>query len=260
MAPHRSFPLPWNATNGKRGRQTCEPNQATGTSLLHPYPEICDRSNMARPISRSTTFTPPYHNRLFFLNHEQHASPINTATLPPTANLADARHWHPYQIRMARKLANFDPTKLHWSVAAPYALSRSAFVRNTAARRVREAFRQELRRAGWDSDGRRLPQGGQDGQIQKFDLSGAVRLGLVKEPHAVTATTEEVRQSASWAVKTLFATHNRDMPQQNRSSTKNAGRKTTGDRTNRDASWKGRGERTNDTRSAGPTIRRVTHK
>ena len=215
---------------------------------------------MARPIFRATTFAPPNRNRLFFLNHEQHAAPINVATLTPTINLADARHWHPYQIRMARKLANFDPTKLHWSVATPHALSKSAFVRDTAARRVREAFRQELRRAGWDSDGRRLPQGGQDGRVQKFDLSGALRLGLVKEPYAVTATAEEVRQSASWAVKTLFATHNKAMPQQNRGFSKDASRKPTGDRTNRDASWKGHGDRANDTRSAGPTIRRITHR
>ena len=215
---------------------------------------------MARPIFRATTFAPPNRNRLFFLNHEQHAAPINVATLTPTINLADARHWHPYQIRMARKLANFDPTKLHWSVAAPHALSKSAFVRATAARRVREAFRQELHRAGWDSDGRRLPQGGQDGRIQKFDLSGALRLGLVKEPYAVTATAEEVRQSASWAVKTLFATHNKDMPHQTRGFSKDSDRKPFGDRTSKDANWKSYGNRTNGTRSAGPTIRRITHR
>jgi hypothetical protein len=215
---------------------------------------------MARPTSRATIFAPSTRNRLFFLNHEQHAAPINVASLTPTTNLADARHWHPYQIRMARKLANFDPTKLHWSVAAPHALSKSAFVRNTAARRVREAFRQELRRAGWDSDGRRLPQGGQDGRVQRFDLSGALKLGLVKEPYAVTATIEEVRQCASWAVETLFATHNKGMPQQNRGSSKDASRKPTGDRMSRDASRKGHGDRTNDKRSAGPPIRRITHK
>jgi hypothetical protein len=221
----------------------------------------CDHNcEMARPMSRATIFAPSTRNRLFYFNHEQHAAPINVATLTPTINLADARNWHPYQIRMARKLAEFDPTKLHWSVAVPHALSKSAFVRNTAGRRVREAFRQELRRAGWDSDGRRLPQGGQDGQVQKFDLSGAVKLGLVKEPCAVTATIEEVRQCASWAVETLFATHNKGMPQQNRGPSKDAGRKPTGDRMRWDASRKGHGDRTNDKRSAGPAIRRITHR
>jgi len=216
---------------------------------------------MSRSISRATkSFSPPPRNRLFFLNHEQHPAPINIASLTPTISLADARHCHPYQIRMARKLADFDPTRLHWSVAVPHGLSKSAFVRDTAARRVREAFRQELRRAGWDSDGRRLPEGGQDGRIPRFDLSGAVRLGLVKEPYAVTATTEEVRQSASWAVMTLSANRSKDILQQNRGSSRDPPRKVFGGSANKDANWRGHGDRASDTRSAGPTVRRITHK
>ena len=211
-------------------------------------------------MSRATSFAPSTRDRLFFINHEKHATPINTTTLTPTTVIADPKGYHPYHVRTVRKLANFDPTKLHWSVAAPHALSRSAFVRKTAARRVREAFRQELRREGWDSDGRRLPQGGQDGRVQRFDLSGALRLGLVKDAYAVTATAEEVRQSASWAVKTLLASHKRDMPQQQRSSPKDASRKAFGDRTNRGAGLRGHGDRTNDTKTTGPTIRRITHR
>lgn len=228
----------------------------------HFYNPSSDRDcRMARPISRATSSTPITRERLFFLNHEKHANPINTTTLTPTSVvIADPRGCHPYHVRTVRKLENFDPTKLHWSVAAPYALSRSAFVRKTAARRVREAFRQELRREGWDSDGRRLPQGGQDGRIQSFDLSGALRLGLVKEAYAVTATAEEVRQSASWAVKTLVATHRRDMSQQKRGSFRDENRKTFGDRTNRDAGWKGHGDRMKDTKSTGPIVRRITHR
>jgi len=214
---------------------------------------------MARPVSRATSFAANTRDRLFFLNHEKHATPINTTTLTPTTVITDARACHPYHVRMVRKLENFDPTKLHWAVAAPQALSRSAFVRKTAARRVREAFRQELRREGWDSDGRRLPEGGQDGRIQSFDLSGAFRLGLVKEAYAVTATAEEVRQSASWAVKTLVASHRKDMPKQRQGSFKDENRKPFGDRTNRNAGWKGHGVRTNDPKSTGPTIRRFTH-
>lgn len=208
---------------------------------------------MAKPVLRATSFAPNIRERLFFINHEKHTTPINTATLPPTINIADAKSCHPYHIRTVRKLANFDPTKLHWSVAAPHALSKSAFVRKTAVRRVREAFRQELRRAGWDSDGRRLPQGGQDGRIQRFDLSGALRLGLVKDTYAVTATAEEVRQSASWAVKTLFATHSKDMPQQRRGSVNHLVRRLSGDRTKQDASRKGH----DDVNSPDPTVRRT---
>lgn len=149
-------------------------------------------------------------NRLFFLNFEKNPLPLNTTTLPPTRAIALPRSADAYHIRTVRRLKAFDPKKLHWSVIAPYDLSKSALVRRTSARRVREAFRQELRLAGWDSEGRRTPEGGPDGRQRSCDLSGALKLALVKDAFAVTASAEEVRQSASWAVKRLFALQSED--------------------------------------------------
>jgi hypothetical protein len=179
---------------------------------------------MAKPRS----LPPVIRDRLFYFNYEKNPQPINVTTLVPTTTFADFKSSHPFHIRTARRLEQFDPTKLHWSVASPVDLSKSALVRKTAARRVREAFREELRRAGWSSDGQRRPEGGLDGTVRSYDLSGALKLGLVKESFAVTATSEEVRRSASWAVKTLSGLHSRD--KQQRPTKQYSGRKGTNDR------------------------------
>ena len=126
-------------------------------------------------------------------------------------------------------------------------MSKSALVRKTAARRVREAFRQELRIAGWNDDGQRRPEGGRDGTVRNFDLSGALRLHLSKEAFAVTATSEEVRQSASFAVKKLSELHSRDKQQYKRSTRQSSGRKVPGDHA-----------QSKETQSA--PVRRVSHR
>jgi hypothetical protein len=184
-------------------------------------------------------------DRLFFFNYEKNPQPINVTTLVPTTTFADFKSSHPFHIRTARRLDQFDPTKLHWFVASPADLSRSAMVRKTAARRVREAFRQELRRAGWNDDGKRSLEGGPDGIVRSYDLSGALRLGLVKEAFAVTATSEEVRRSASWAVKTLSGLHDKDKPQ--RFTKQYNGRKSTSDRAK-------------DAETQSVPIRRISHR
>lgn len=167
-------------------------------------------------------------DRLFYLNYERKPLPLNTTTLPPTRAIALPRSADAYHIRTVRRLEAFDPTKLHWSVIAPYDLSKSALVRRTSARRVREAFRQELRLAGWDSEGRRTPEGGPDGRQRSCDLSGALKLALVKDAFAVTASAEEVRQSASWAVKRLFALQSGDGPKQRRPFSRDSNRQRAG--------------------------------
>lgn len=180
---------------------------------------------MSKTISKANTSG---RNRLFFLNYEKNPLPLNTTTLPPTRAIALPRSADAYHIRTVRRLEAFDPTKLHWSVIAPYDLSKSALVRRTSARRVREAFRQELRLAGWDSEGRRTPEGGPDGRQRSCDLSGALKLALVKDAFAVTASTEEVRQSASWAVKRLFALQSEDRMRQKKWVSKDPSRQRAG--------------------------------
>ena len=183
---------------------------------------------MAKALPKSRSLTPLIRNRLFYFNYEKNPEPINVTTLFPTTTFADHRSSHPFHIKTKRSLDQFDPTKLHWTVASPVDLSRSALVRKTAARRVREAFREELRRAGWNDDGQRRLEGGPDGRVRSFDLSGALKLAMVKEAFAVTATSAEVRQSASWAVKTLSGLNRPD--QQQRPTKQYLGRKDKNDR------------------------------
>jgi hypothetical protein len=83
--------------------------------------------------------------------------------------------------------------------------------------------------------------------VRDFDLSGALRLNLVKEPVAVTATSEEVRESASLAVKTLLGLHSKDKQQDKRPNRKYSGRKGSGDRSQRE-----------ETQSV--PIRRISHR
>lgn len=186
-------------------------------------------------------------DRLFFFNYEKNPKPINVTTLVPTTLFVDFKSCHPFHIKTTRRLDQFDPTKLHWTVTSPLDLSKSALVRRTAARRVREAFRQELRCAGWNDDGRRIPEGGLDGTVRDFDLRGALRLNLVKEPVVVTATSEEIRESASLAVKTLLGLHSKDKQQDKRPNRRFSGQKRLGDL-----------EKREETQSV--PIRRISHR
>lgn len=197
---------------------------------------------MAKRVFPSVT-----RDRIFYFNYEKKPNPINVTTLVPTTTFADSKSNHPFHIKTTRRLAQFDPTKLHWTVNANVDLSKSALVRKTAARRVREAFREELRLAGWNDDGRRRPEGGPDGILRSFDLSGALRLQLVKEAFAVTATSEEVRQSASFAVKKLTELHNKDKPEYKRPTRQYSGRK-------------GLSDRAQSEQSQSVPIRRISHR
>lgn len=192
-------------------------------------------------------FPPVMRDRLFYMNYERNPKPLNVTTLIPTTLFADFKSAHPFHIKTTRRLAQFDPTKLHWTINSPVDLSKSALVRKTAARRAREAFRQELRLAGWNDDGRRIPEGGSDGTVPSFDLSGALRINLVKEAFAVTATIEEVRESASWAVKTLSELNSKHKQQDKRPNRQSSGRKGLGDRGQRE-----------ETQSV--PIRRISHR
>lgn len=164
--------------------------------------------SMSKPLVSKATSAPA--RRLLFINFERNAQPINVTTLRPTLNFTDPNSTHPYAIRTKRKLSAFDASKLHWAVSTPLDLSKSAYIRNRAARRVREAFRRELHRAGWDSEGRRLAEGGEEGgegtqRGWKGRLSGALKLGLVKDSFALTASEEEVRMNVAWALRTVIS-------------------------------------------------------
>jgi hypothetical protein len=111
---------------------------------------------------------------LFHFGFERNPRPINIATLFTTSMFADPGSRHPFHIRTVRRLKDFDATKLHWRVSSPMDLSKSGFVRDKAAKRVRQAFKDELKHMGWDAEGRRLPQTEETVAAREFDLSGAI--------------------------------------------------------------------------------------
>jgi hypothetical protein len=83
--------------------------------------------------------------------------------------------------------------------------------------------------------------------VRDFDLRGALRLNLVKEPVVVTATSEEIRESASLAVKTLLGLHSKDKQQDKRPNRRFSGQKRLGDL-----------EKREETQSV--PIRRISHR
>nr|OQO19427.1 hypothetical protein B0A51_12568 [Rachicladosporium sp. CCFEE 5018] len=140
--------------------------------------------------------------KLLYINFDPRPRPLNIAILETTRNLADPSSKHPFHIRTQRRLAAFDPTKLHWRVLAPTGLSKSAYVRDKVGKRVKEAFKDELRRQGWGPDGRRIAVDGA-GAEQERDLCGAALIGVVKDPIAITASMTAVRESVSQAVRKI---------------------------------------------------------
>lgn len=139
--------------------------------------------------------------RLFYLNYERNPEPLNVASHGPTVGIVNSHH--PFQIRTARRLSEFDPGKLHWRVGTPVDLSKSAFVRDRVRRRVQEAFTAELRERGWERDGSVRAGGSPDGRVQEQRLRGAAMLSMLKDATVLDAPAQEVREHARWAVSKL---------------------------------------------------------
>ncbi|KAK6435137.1 hypothetical protein LTR95_008675 [Oleoguttula sp. CCFEE 5521] len=149
--------------------------------------------------------------KLLYVNFDPRPRPLNIATLETTRNLADASSKHPFHIRTQRRLAAFDPTKLHWRVLTPTGLSKSAYIRDKVGKRIQEAFKDELRSQGWDPNGRRIAVEG-TGAEQERNLCGAVMIGVVKDPIAITASMDDVRESVSVAVRKIVQEQRGESP------------------------------------------------
>lgn len=140
---------------------------------------------------------------LLRFNFQRHPDPIHAASHGVTKSFADRHSAHPFHIRTLRRLASFDPTKLHWKVSVPVDLSRSAYIRDRTKRRVREAVAAELRARGWERDGSVRKGSGEDGTEQRKALGGAMGLGVLKDPAILLASGEEIREAARWVVDKL---------------------------------------------------------
>ncbi|KAK3673172.1 hypothetical protein LTR78_007012 [Recurvomyces mirabilis] len=155
----------------------------------------------------------PFHpSHLLRYVYEPRPDPINCTTLFPTREFATDPS-HPLHIRTKRKLAAFDPDNFHWRVQCPVDVSKRAFVRSWAAKRVGKVLRGKIgaalgRRQG---DGLVL-RGGEGGgglegardaaaAAEREGWIGALLVILTKDKISLTASDAEVRQSVEWLLE-----------------------------------------------------------
>ena len=131
---------------------------------------------------------------------EPNPKPINCCTYTSTKTFAAERD-HPLHIRTQRRLRDFDPEILHWTVKCPLELSKKAVVRNWAVRRVKEALRDELGAKGWDGDGRVI---GESDVGEKLGLKGALCILLNKNKRVMEASGEEVKSQCSRVLRKVL--------------------------------------------------------
>ena len=153
--------------------------------------------HITKPVAES-------RKHLFDYKFERSPRPINCMTFGFTRDTADDRT-HPLHTKIRRQLAAFDSNKLHYSVTCSLDISKKATIRNWACRRVKEAFRQELRARGYASDGSPLHATRPEVVSEAgTGLKGALRIMLAKDPFALTATTEDVRSNCQWLLKRII--------------------------------------------------------
>lgn len=112
--------------------------------------------------------------------------------------LQDERH--PLHIGEHRKLAGWDPDRLHWAIKHPNNLNKKKVVRTWASRRVKEALIAELRNHGWDREGRALDTEAV-GQSEK-SLKGT--LNVLLSDAAITAPYSSIVDQCRRALDKVF--------------------------------------------------------
>jgi len=143
---------------------------------------------------------------LLRFQYQPSPQPVNCATLTSTTFIAEDAS-NPFYIRTQRRLARFDPTKLHWRVQCPKEVSGKTLIRGWANRRVHNAFAACLQDRGWDRDGRLIEkdeaaQGG--AERSKQGIGGALLMILTKDKLALTASKEEVKETAAWVLQRVM--------------------------------------------------------
>jgi len=127
---------------------------------------------------------------------------INVATNGLSKEFAQDER-HPLSIPSAAKLMDFDHNKLHWrikTVAKPLA---RATVRSHAIRKARLGIIQELKRRGYDQDGRVISsENAQTSRKVKPDLKGAMVLNLEQDVllMSLKATEDSCKHIVNWLI------------------------------------------------------------
>lgn len=173
---------------------------------------------VARTIVRSTKSTrqtvrplqpQSQHRSHGFVNivYEPHPDPINCTVLTPTRDALTDRA-HPFHIRVARRAASFEPGKLHWRTTAHPDVCKKAFIRLTAARRLANAFVLKLKEGGYERDGSRVQKDSQPA------LSGALVIKLRAQSESLTASKDDLCETAGWLLKEVVAMRGKAGPRQ----------------------------------------------
>lgn len=174
---------------------------------LHSLPSDARHMSQAAILAasrRATQHVKPTAERalrpqqLLSLKYEAFPQPINCTTLGTTQEFASDDS-HPFHVRTLRKLDAFDATKLHWRVRTSVDVSSKGFIRSWAVKRVKRAFAKHLNDQGWAQDGSPLlpkQQSTVEAGPEDKKLGGALLITLNKSDHALTASDEEVRESA----------------------------------------------------------------
>lgn len=148
------------------------------------------------PLPKNATLKKPAPNFLGFI-FQPSPKPINCCTQFTTREYL-ANPSHPYHIKVSRRMAAFDASKLHWSVGAVLDVAKKRVVRSWVTRRVREAVREELKSRGWARDGSVLAQDELAGIGKgKEPLRGALKIFMATDRRqaVITATGDEVREN-----------------------------------------------------------------
>jgi len=208
-------------TDEERGDRMSKPTAALAKQAIRHHVKPTPTAAAAATGTARGPLKPPPHppqqQYLRFL-YEANPGPINRTTLNSTKDFANDPS-HPFHIKTHRKLKAFDPKKLHWRVQCPVDVSRRAFIRNWAAKRVKAAIAQRLKGPGGKQE-----ESGNDGHGQKstavgsssnklsradgdyarpyaHGLSGALVILLPKDGKmALTATKAQVEASVEWVL------------------------------------------------------------
>lgn len=165
------------------------PERQDGPQASHSIKQQDASSNRPQSPSPSKGNEVP----LMHFIYEPHAKPMNCTTFLATKSmLTDPSH--PLHIKTKRKYADFNPHILHWRIQVPLSVSKKAAIRNNAKKRLRHAFRVELKRRG-------VRQDGTVREAQKHALKGALLINMSgNAERTLTFTEEEAMETAKFVL------------------------------------------------------------
>lgn len=110
---------------------------------------------------------------------------------------------HPLHLPSVTNLMDFDHGKFHWRIKIPVKLFPKAIVRNHATRKARNGIVKELKRRGYDEDGRFIrSEHSRPSQARKADLKGAMAVELDQEALAMSqkAVERSCQEIVDWVI------------------------------------------------------------